>query len=281
MKNTMRALGLLMILTVAAGAVFAGGGKETAKITKLADLEGKVVAFVSSPQDPAMIRAFAEMQINVKFKDMFLYETSAAAIAAVKSNKVDAFLGPRITLYFYDSRNKDLMTLDAIPVGTTSMHMALRAADTELRDNINAALISMKNDGTLARLEREFISNLTPDRQLAGKDMPRFAGAPTLTVGLSGDLPPADYVAANGRPAGYNTELLALLSEKLQVNFEINVMPLESKFPALASGRIDIFFFQASNPDMEFTRRTMERNNNITLTEAYYEFADWGYLIRK
>ena len=277
-----RTISVLVVLLLAASLAFAGGGKEpAAKITKLADLEGKVVAALSGPQDPEMIRALVAQQTGVMFKDMLFFDTYMAAIAALKSNKVDSVLVFGPMLNYNASRDASLGVINLSPVGTSTIHMAVRATDAELRSNINAALISMKNDGTLAKLEKEFVTDLKPSQQLAGKNMPRFNGAPTLVVGLSGDGAPVDYVAADGKPAGYNVELLALLAEKLNVNFEISVLPNESKFPALASNKIDIFFLHFVNSDAEVIMKTLETNSNATLTEPYYEFTEWGYLVLK
>ena len=261
--------------------LLAGCSGNSAKITELADLEGKIVAAMSSPQDPEILRAVLEQRTDVKFKEMLFYDTVSAAVAALKSGKADAVLvfGPMRD--FYISRDDGLTAVDLPSSGKTTLHMALRASDAELRDRIDAALLSMRNDGTLASLEKEFVADLTPDKQLTGKDMPKFDGAPKLTVGLSGETPPVDYVAADGKPAGYNVELLALLSEALQVNFELNVMPMESKFPALASNKIDLFFLHAVNANIEMTIKTLEANNSATITEPYYEYDVTGYLVLK
>jgi ABC-type amino acid transport substrate-binding protein len=256
-------------------------GGQTAKITQLSDLEGKIVATIQTPQDPAVMRAFVQQQAGAEFEDMLFFESLSAAVAALKGNQADAifFVGP--SLDFYVSRDAELTTLSLDPVGKATLHMALRADDTELLTSINAALAGMKDDGTLARLEKEFITDLTADAQLAGREMPRFDDAPTLTVGLAGDMPPVDYVAADGNPGGYNVEMLALLGEKLKVNFEISVMPLESKFPALATGKIDVFFLHPVNDDVAMLRKDMEANNNATLTESYFEFSDIGFFVMK
>lgn len=282
MKKKVKIIWILLALVLLAAACSEGGSKAPpAMITKLEDLEAKTVATVSTPQDPVMLQALAEQKTGVKFKEMVFFDTAGAVVAALKSNKADAVLAFGPMLNFYPSRDPELNALKLPATGKTSLHMALRSTDAKLRNQINAALISLKEDGTLAELEKEFITDLTPDKQLVGKDLPKLDGMPTLIVGLSGDCPPVDYVAADGNPAGYNVELLARLSEMLQVNFEISVIPLESKFPALASNKIDLFFLHAVNADVEFTLKTLENNNNATLTEAYYEFSDWGYLVIK
>lgn len=278
----MKKITIIICILMAAVILLAGcSGEQTAKITELSDLEGKIVAVLSTPQDPEMMKAVLEQMAGVSLAEVKFFDTYSGALAALKSNQADAVavVGPMTDYYL--SRNDDINALHVEPVGVTSIHMALRADDTELRDRVNAALNEMKNEGTLARLEQEYITDLKPEMQYEGKEMPFFEGAETLIMGLSGDSPPLDYAAADGKPAGYNAELLTLLSEKLQMNIETSVMPTESKFPALAAGRIDMFFFHATNADIEMTQKTMEANLSAMLTEPYYSFSGSAFLVLK
>lgn len=50
---------------------------------------------------------------------------------------------------------------------------------------------------------------------------PVIAGAKTVRVVVTGDLPPLDYVSMDGQPAGYNVALLSELSKVMNVNFEL------------------------------------------------------------
>ncbi len=270
-----------LISVITALSLFAGCAPPQAKITKNADLEGKVVATVSSTHDPAMVKIMLEDNTGVKFKEMLFFETFAASVAALKSGQVDAVFNSAMTISFYASTDDALAVIPAsLPEGTTA-HMALRTSDAELIEKVNAALITMRDDGTLARLEQEYITNLTPDMQLQGRDMPRFEGAPTLNVGVAGDVPPLDYVAADGKPAGYNAELLNVMAELLQMNIEISVTPTESKFPALAAERIDVFFLEVQNAEIEVMTANLEQNSNITLSEPYHIFTGVGSLVLK
>ncbi len=262
-------------------ALFAGCAPQQAKITENADLEGKVVATVSSTHDPAMVKMMLEDNTGVTFKDMLFFETFAASVAALKSGQVDAVFNSAMTINFYASTDDSLAVIPAsVPEGTTT-HMALRTSDAELIEKVNAALIAMRDDGTLARLDQEYITELTPDMLLEGRDMPRFEGAPTLRVGVAGDVPPLDYVAADGKPAGYNAELLNVLAEHLQMNIEISVTPTESKFPALAAGRIDVFFLEMQNADIEVLATALEQNSDITLSVPYHIITGVGSLVLK
>jgi len=140
----------------------------------------------------------------------------------------------------------------------------------------------MEKDGTMAELEREWITELTPDKHLVGADMPRFEGAPTYIVGVLGDVPPIDYIAADGRPVGYSAELLSLVSEALGVNFEVIVLPAESKYPALNSGRIDMSFLHfLPEVEVDFMNNAASEAARYIFTVPYYSFTEKGFLVLK
>ncbi len=256
-------------------------GGQQGKITKPSDLEGKVIATLSTPLPPELFQATTEREVGVKFAEMLFFETTSAAVAALKSGQADAMFSMDFCLDFYTAMDD---SLGSFPFTTsmsnaTTSHMALRAEDAELLSSINAAIAEMREDGTLARLEEEYIKDYS--KMFEGREMPRFEGARTIMAGVSGDVAPLDYVAADGKPGGYNVELLALLSEKLQANIEISVSPMASKFPALAAKRIDLFFFHAQNKDLDMTTSTMAQNPGIALTEPYYEMTGYGFLVMK
>lgn len=183
---------------------------------------------------------------------------------------------------FYTSRDSELTSITNSTAEDQFLFlMALRAEDTELLADVNVALASMRADGTMVTLEDDFITNLQPDWQLEGKEMPHFDNAPTYYIGLSGDNLPVDYTAANGNPAGYNIELLSKVSEILEVNFEILVMPSETKFPALASKKVDILFLHMINYNNDAIMQTINENQSISFTDPYLTFDSTKYLVMK
>ena len=71
-------------------------------------------------------------------------------------------------------------------------------------EKVNTAIKDMKQDGTLAKLVDKWITSLPAGEEPAAGKIPEIAGANTLKVGISGDEPPLDYIAANGTPGGFN-----------------------------------------------------------------------------
>ena len=93
---------------------------------------------------------------------------------------------------------------------------ALREEDSALKNSFDAAIDSMKADGTLDSLIEKYITNLETPLPV---DIRKIDGAETIKVGVTGDLPPLDLVLADGTPAGFNTAVLAERSPRRRFDF--------------------------------------------------------------
>jgi len=116
-------------------------------------------------------------------------------------------------------------------------------SSTALRDEFNTAILAMKEDGTLDQLIREQITDLIDGKEIAPVKMPEIEGAEAVTVAVTGDLPPMDYVGADGTPAGFNSAVLAEISRRIGKPIKLIVVSSPARAVALASGRADVIFW--------------------------------------
>ena len=115
---------------------------------------------------------------------------------------------------------------------------------TALRDELDAALTEMKADGTLAALIQSYIT----DGAVGEQEAVAFTqtDGETIKVAITGALPPMDYVAADGTPAGFNTAILAELGKRMNKNFELIQVDSLGRATALASRQVDLVFWTTS-----------------------------------
>lgn len=133
----------------------------------------------------------------------------------------------------------------------------MMADKTALRDEFNAAIADMKADGTLDQLVREQIDALIDGGEFTAVELPKLNGAQTIKIAVTGALPPMDYVAANGTPAGFNTAVLAQIGQRTGKNIELVVVDSLGRAAALASGAVDaVFWTRASSVSQEFAAMT-------------------------
>ena len=112
-----------------------------------------------------------------------------------------------------------------------------------LADQFSEAITAMKEDGTLDTLVAKYIDGVTTDA-LTGIPLPQTEGAETIRVAVTGALPPVDYVAPDGRAAGFNTAVLAEISRRIGKNIEILYLDSSvARATALVSGQADAAFW--------------------------------------
>ena len=111
---------------------------------------------------------------------------------------------------------------------------------TGLRDEIDRAITAMKEDGTLDALIKTYITDAVSDPEPVA--FTKTEGE-TIRVAITGELPPMDYVAPDGTPAGFNTALLAELGRRLNKNFELIQVDSSGRSAALATGIVDLVFW--------------------------------------
>lgn len=117
-----------------------------------------------------------------------------------------------------------------------------------LRDEFNAAIAAVKEDGTLEKLVQGHIETAVSG-EIVPVEMPVLEGAETVKVAVTGSLPPMDYVAPDGTPAGFNTALLAEISRRVNKNIELVQVDSMGRAAALASGTVDAVFWTRTNSE--------------------------------
>ncbi|MBQ3268547.1 MAG: transporter substrate-binding domain-containing protein [Clostridia bacterium] len=121
---------------------------------------------------------------------------------------------------------------------------------TELRDEFNAAIAELKAEDAFARMMQAQFDALAEGREPEAAEIAPIDGADTIRVAVTGDLPPMDFIDASGRPAGFNTAMLAAISQKIGKNIELVSIESGARSMALSSGQVDVVFWcRVASPD--------------------------------
>lgn len=112
-----------------------------------------------------------------------------------------------------------------------------------MRDEFNTAVATIKEDGTMEKLIAEYIDGAIEGKDIAPIEIAKIDGAETIKIAITGSLPPMDYIAPDGTPAGFNTALLAEISKRIGKNIELVQVDSIGRAAALASGSVDVVFW--------------------------------------
>ncbi len=108
------------------------------------DIKGGVIAAQSNTIQAAFVAASGATLVE--------FATADETIAAVRNGEADAVLADSSYLRPIADENADLVMLDKTELIGGGVGMGLRESDNELKTKFNAAIQSMKDDGTLNKL---------------------------------------------------------------------------------------------------------------------------------
>ena len=146
---------------------------------------------------------------------------------------------------------------------------AMRKEDVALKNSFDEAISAMKADGTLNNLIDEYVDNASDSPQPVA--MEKFDGAQTIRVGVTGDLPPLDYVMADGTPAGFNTAVLSEIGKRIGKNIEIIQIDSGTRAAALMSRQVDVIFWVVVPADNSSRPKDFDVPEGVAVTDYYYQ----------
>ena len=147
---------------------------------------------------------------------------------------------------------------------------AVRKEDTALKADLDKVIKEMKTDGSLEKLVSEYIEKIDKKQTPPKIEIPKVDGAQTIKVGVTGDLPPLDYVSEDGSPAGFNTAILAEIAKRSGKNIEVVDIDSGARAAALSSGQIDVIFWVVV-PTLNKVPADIDKPEGVELSEPYFK----------
>ncbi|MBQ8506933.1 MAG: transporter substrate-binding domain-containing protein [Clostridia bacterium] len=197
------------------------------------------------------------------------FDNLTTMLMALNADDVTALGVNASVAQYIVARNDSLQwTPNVMPI-QDSFCMMVMEENRDIYDLLNNALTEMKADGTLDSLiENELQACIYSDPKPV--KLPEIKGAQIIRVAVTGDLPPMDYVAVDGTPAGFNMAVLAEIARRAQVNIETMQVDSAARSTALASGRVDAIFWTKGVISPDGTILWSETIDGALATEIYF-----------
>ena len=260
MKNFKKLLAVLlaglMLLSLAAC-----GGKDD--VAKHGLLEGSGIGSIRSDAHRE------HMNIPTTTTEMVNYDNLSAALMDLESGKIVGIGVEGCVADYIAAHNEKIVVYTKRDDIMTNFSMMTMDSNKEVYDILNNAIKEMKADGTLDTLiENELKAYIESDP--VAKDLPHFDGAKTIKIGVTGDVPPMDFVASNGKAAGFNIALLTEIANRAQVNFELVQIETGARAMALPSGKVDAVFWTKGITCTVCGAEGAETIDGTLVTESYF-----------
>ena len=198
------------------------------------------------------------------------FDNMTSMLAALQSGQIDALSTYYSVSKYLIAQNADLEPVTNIPKVSDAFCCALRKDDDALKKEFDDAILKLTADGTLAKLAKTYITDADYSSTPPATEMPHFDGAPTVKIAVTGDLPPLDLITADGKPAGFNTAMLAAISQLIGKNFELVQVDGGARAIALTSGEADVIFWVAVPQNDTLAPPDCDKPDGVILTEPYF-----------
>ena len=189
------------------------------------------------------------------FDTVIFYDSLDAMLMGLTSGEVTALSVPDCTARYLCAANDQVeqpnlyhpekaegFTQDLLSVLSNGYSFMMLEENSDLKDQFDQAIAEMKSDGTLDELIQTYITDTAESGEPEAIEFEQFEGDP-IKVAVTGSLPPMDYVAADGTPAGFNTAVLAEIGKRLEKNIELVQVDSVGRALALAQGNVDVVFW--------------------------------------
>ena len=208
------------------------------------------------------------------------FDTVAEMIMALNAGKIDRMEMPEpVGKYFLNQDNNvDKYITYGYATGVNYYLSMGFSKGNKWFEPFNNAIKAANEDGTVLLLQAKYTGKNVNQDELKPITFEKFPDAETVKIAITGDMPPIDYIAADGTPAGFNTAMLAEIARRLKINIELVNITAGARSAALSSGRVDgVFWFWYEKVSGSFR----DVPENVELTEPYYGWDSFMYIGKK
>ncbi len=231
-------------------------------------------------EDYDLLEGFLSELVRAR-RVVHFYDSLVAMQMALKAKHIDEFVLPEpVVMYLMANNPQDYEIQFSLNMLPSTISFGFKEGNTALKKDFDEAIKAMKKDGTLMALQEKFIANVGANEP-EEVQLTEFKGSTPIKVAVTGDLPPIDYIAADGRATGYNTAILAEIGKRLKRNIRIMSVEAGGRSAALASGRADVIFWYRNTEGIKTPKKLKKNLRNVMLdspakgvilSEPYYEW---------
>ena len=223
---------------------------------------------------------YPEKYFKLNADERTFFDTVAEMIMALNSGKIDRMeMAEPVGKYFLAQDNNAEKYITYLYANGVKYYLSMGfSKGNKWFEPFNSAIKAANEDGTVLLLQAKYTGKNVKQDELKPITFEKFPDAETVKIAITGDMPPIDYIAADGAPAGFNTAILAEISRRLKINIELVSITTGARAAALSSGRVDgVFWFWYE----KVSGSLRDVPENVELTEPYYDWDSFMYLGKK
>lgn len=240
---------LLLVLVVMSGC----GGTKASDISSIEDMKGKKIGVQIGTTGDIYVSDYEGDKEGTKIER---YNKGNDAISSLKNGKIDCVVIDSEPAKAFVAKNEDLSILKE-PFALEEYAICISKENTELKEQINAALRELKEEGTLDKIISGYING--EEYQYTSPEGISYDQG-TLVMATNAAFPPYEYYDDN-TIVGIDADMARAVGDKLHRKLEIQDMEFDSIINAVQGGKADI-----GAAGMTVTE---ERLKNIDFSDSY------------
>lgn len=218
------ALALLVLTACAAG-------RQSARYSQISDFDGAALGLTTgATMDNVLNRVLEDVTYH-------RYGDSASLLAALRKGEIDAAAFDRPAAVLAAAEQPELAVFPQ-EMGRADCGYML-AKGSALTGAFSRAIEELRAGGVLSELEEKWLSGSPAAIDWDAYRLEGRAGG-TLRFACDAGAEPLDYLAADGRPAGFEVELLLRIADALDMGVELLEGNASSLLNMVQSGRADV-----------------------------------------
>ena len=257
LKSYLLCIAVMMLFTL----TITGCGKEeeavqASAVTCVDDLEGKNIGVQIGTTGDIYASDYEGDEAGTKITR---FNKGTDAVQALKQGKVDCVIIDEQPAVAFTNKNSELSILEE-EFAMEEYAICVAKDNQELTANINEALATLKENGTLAGIISNYIGDDTKGKSpyQSPEGIVRENG--TLTMATNVAFPPYEYYE-NGVATGIDVDMAQAVADQLGMELVVSDMEFDSIIIAVQSGKADI--------GVAGMTVTEDRLKNIDFTESY------------
>lgn len=185
------------------------------------------------------------------------YPKGAAAVQALKTGKLDCVVIDAQPAEKFVEKNDDLKIIKDL-FDEEQYAICVKKGNTELLDQMNAALAELKQEGTLDKIISNYIGDVGSYQYETPADADHSKGE--LVMATNAEFEPYEYHDGNDI-VGIDVDIATAICDKMGYSLKIEDMEFDSILPSIEAGKAD---FGAAGMTV-----TEERKQNADFTDTY------------
>ena len=236
MKTFIRSISLLLaILTVT---LFAGCAQVPANTVFSADdLPGKKIGVQLGTTGDIYASDYETPEDGTAASTIVRYKTGAEAVQALVQGKIDCVIIDNEPAKRFVEKNKGLKILDD-PFTVEEYAIAIAKENTELKEKINSAIATIKENGTLQAIIDNYIGeNRGKNPYVSPENVTRDNG--TLVMATNAAFEPYEYYE-NEQIVGLDVDMAQAIADILGMELTVKNVDFDSIIIEVQQGKADI-----------------------------------------